>query len=306
MIGIFGATGFLGRHLTYRLCERRSPVRAVSRNFDGEFNSSFRNLAEIVEADLYDSDSMISALQGLETVVQLISTSNPSMKNDRIIEDITENVVSNVEFLQQCVSAQVKRFIFLSSGGTIYGPGAAIPTPEIHPTNPINSYGITKLMAEKYIQLFGHVDGLEYVILRVANPFGPGQTFRKGQGLVPAVIDRWKAGLPVKIYGNGDARRDYIFVKDVIEALEAAIDLEGSPQLVLNIGSGKSASINEVLDAIESVVGSELKREYIEARDTDVDVTCLDISQANKQLNWRPATEFADGLKITVNSMLAK
>ena len=117
------------------------------------------------------------------------------MKNDHEIADIAENVIPHVQFLKSCVQAGVKRYIFLSSGGTVYGPGAPTPTPETSQTNPISSHGLTKLVVEKYIQMHGHVDGLEYIILRVANPFGPGQEFRKGQGLIAAILDHWRKNL---------------------------------------------------------------------------------------------------------------
>lgn len=189
MIGIYGADGFIGRHLVARLAELGEPVRAVSRRFDKDFIEPFSEMVEFVEADLRDSLDMASSLQEIHTVVQLVSTSSPGLGNDYESADIQENVVPHIEFLQACVRAGVKRYIFLSSGGTVYGPDAPLPTPETSLANPINSHGLTKLIVEKYIQMHGHVDDLGYAILRVANPFGPGQEFRKNQGLIPALID---------------------------------------------------------------------------------------------------------------------
>ncbi|MCR5858809.1 NAD-dependent epimerase/dehydratase family protein [Mesorhizobium sp. J428] len=304
MIGVYGADGFIGRHLVRRLIERGRPVRAVSRRFDRDFADEVEDLADLVAADLSQPLAMASSLQDVSTVVQLMSSSSPGLKNDHAVADITENVVPHVEFLQNCLRAGVKRYIFLSSGGTVYGPGAPVPTPETAPTNPINSHGLTKLFVEKYIQMHGHVDGLEYIILRVANPFGPGQTFRKGQGLVPAIIERWQKGQPVRIFGDGAARRDYIFISDVIDAIEAAIAVGGNPQHILNVGSGETRSINEVVEAIEAAAGFTLQREYVAARSTDVDVACLDISQARAVLGWTPKMEFRAGIATTVLQMV--
>ena len=236
MIGVYGADGFIGRHLVRYLAARGAPVRAVSRKFDPSFVTSVSGSVEFVEGDLGQPLAMASSLQDVTTVVQLISSSSPGLMNDHAVTDITENVVPHVQFLQNCLRAGVKRYIFLSSGGTVYGPDAPVPTPETCPTNPISSHGLTKLFVEKYIQMHGHVDGLEYVILRVANPFGPGQTYRKGQGLVPAIVDRWQKGLPIRVFGDGAARRDYIYIDDVIEAVDAAIRLDGDTRLVLYIG----------------------------------------------------------------------
>lgn len=222
------------------------------------------------------------------------------MKNDHAIADIMENVIPHVQFLQSCVLAGVKRYIFISSGGTIYGPNAPVPTPEDSLTNPINSHGLTKLAVEKYIQMHGYVDGLQYIILRVANPFGPGQEFRKAQGLIPAILDHWRKKIPITIFGEGVALRDYLYIDDLIDAIEAAINLPGDPKLILNVGSGEVRSVIEVIEAIETATGQQFKREYVEARTTDVDVASLDINLAMKTLNWVPKTSFHEGVRKTV------
>lgn len=306
MIGIYGANGFIGRHLAHRLVAKNLRVRAVSRRFDDDFAEEFADRAEIVEADLRQPLDMASSLQDVEAVVQLVSTSSPGMKNDHAIDDILENVVPHVEFLRSCVQAGVKRYVFLSSGGTIYGPGAPVPTPETAPTNPINSYGITKLIVETYIRMHGHVDGLDHVILRVANPFGPGQQFRKGQGLIAAILERKQKGLPVRIFGDGRAMRDYVFIDDVIDAIEASLNLPGNPRHVVNIGSGSVRSVIEVVEAIEAATGQHFDREYVETRSTDVDIAGLDITRAKDVLGWAPKIGFLEGVERTVGNRYPK
>lgn len=301
MIGIYGANGFIGRHIVRRLAESSLLIRAVSRKFDQTFTKPFGKRVEFVEADFRQSLDMASTLQDVDTVIQLISTSSPGMKNDHAVADIEENVVPHVQFLQGCVRAGVKRYIFLSSGGTVYGPGAPVPTPETSLTNPINSHGLTKLVVEKYIQMHGHVDGLEHIILRVANPYGPGQEFRKGQGLIPAILDHWRKDLPVKIFGSGMALRDYLYIDDLIDAIQAAAMLAGEPRLIVNVGSGEVRSVIEVIEAIEVATHHRFKREYIEARTTDVDVASLDIAMAKEILKWAPKTRFEDGIRMTVD-----
>ncbi|UXN66751.1 NAD-dependent epimerase/dehydratase family protein (plasmid) [Phyllobacterium sp. A18/5-2] len=302
MIGVYGANGFIGRHLVRRLAGSGQLVRSVSRRFDRHFVKSIGKRVEFIEADLRQPMDMASSLQDIDTVVQLVSTSTPGMKNDHAIADIAENVVPHVQFLENCVKAGIKRYIFLSSGGTVYGPDAPVPTPETSATNPINSHGLTKLTVEKYIQMHGHVDDLQYIILRAANPFGPGQEFRKGQGLIPAILDHWHKNSPIKIFGDGTALRDYLYVDDLIDAIERAIDLPGAPRRIINIGSGDVRSVNEVIDAIEAITNYKFKRDYIKARATDVDVASLDIETAKKMLGWRPKTQFQDGIRLTVEA----
>ncbi|MGX7872040.1 NAD-dependent epimerase/dehydratase family protein [Mesorhizobium sp. ORM6] len=300
MIGIYGSNGFIGRHLLRRLARKGVAVRAVSRRFDHEFVGSLEANAEFIESDFRQPLAMASSLEGVETVVQLISTSSPGMRNDHTIADIEENVVPHVKFLHACLQAGVKRYVFLSSGGTIYGPNASVPTSETSIPNPINSHGLTKLIVENYIKMYGHVDGLDYVILRLANPYGPGQIFRKGQGLVPMLLDHWRKGLPIRIFGDGKAMRDYLYIDDVIDAIEAAVSLPGAPRAIINIGSGETRSVLDIVEAIERLTGHIFERDYVGARSTDVDIASLDISLAKKVLAWRPTTSFDVGIRKTV------
>lgn len=300
MIGIYGANGFIGRHLIRAYGAHGIPIKAVSRRFDEDFISEFGNMVETVVADLASPIEIAASLQGVSTVVQLVSTSSPGLQNNHSIADIRENVVPQVEFLQNCIRSKVKRYVFISSGGTVYGPGTDLPFSESHPTNPICSHGLTKLIVEKYIHMYGHVDGLEYVILRLSNPFGPGQKFRKGQGLIPAILDRHRRGMPATIFGDGQAKRDYIYIDDVIDAIRAAVDLEGKPRITLNIGSGSPLSIYQVIEAIEEILGCALSKEYVDTRKTDVDVNYLDIALARRILGWHPKVAFHDGIGRTI------
>ncbi|MCV0405598.1 MAG: NAD-dependent epimerase/dehydratase family protein, partial [Rhizobiaceae bacterium] len=277
MIGIYGANGFIGRHLLSRLAARGTPVRAVSRHFAPELVERFGSSADLVEASLDDPIAMASSLSGVETVIQLVSTSSPGLGNRFNVSDIRDNVIPHVEFLQNCVGFGVKRYVFVSSGGTVYGPTSTVPIREDHPTNPISSHGLTKLTIENYIRMHGHVDGLDHVILRLANAFGPGQAFRKGQGLIPAVMERHRQGQPVQIIGDGSSRRDYVYIDDVVDALEAAAAVPAGTRAVVNIGSGSSLSVTEVLDAMEDVLGVRFRREHVGRRGTDVDINQLDI-----------------------------
>ena len=187
MIGIFGANGFIGRHLAQRLQSRGRKFKAISRHFTPDFVAAHGGSAELVEANFADPLAMVSALDGLDTVVQLVSTSSPGMQNLHSVADIRENVIPHVAFLQTCVAAGVRRYVFLSSGGTVYGPTNDVPIREDSETNPISSHGLTKLMVEKYIQMHGRVDGLDYVILRLAKPFGPGQHYRTTSSMLSSL-----------------------------------------------------------------------------------------------------------------------
>jgi UDP-glucose 4-epimerase len=297
MIGIYGGNGFIGQHIVRRLVRAGVPVRVVSRRFDSAFRDELAHAVEFVEADFRDSLAMMASLQDIDTVVQLISSSSPGMGNQLAVADIQDNVVPHVAFIQNAISAGVKKYVFFSSGGTVYGPNERPPTPESAGTRPISSHGMTKLMIEKYLQMFGHVDGLNYTILRVSNPYGPGQLFRKGQGLIPAVLHRYREGRPITIIGDGRNERDFIYIDDLVDAVESVVNSPAVDGEILNIGSGIGHSVLDVIDTLERELGITFLRETVPARKTDVPRSILDISKARRLLGWNPRTSLAEGIR---------
>jgi UDP-glucose 4-epimerase len=301
MIGVFGANGFMGKHLVRRLTDDGHAVTAVARRFDSDLDGTG---VRTVAGDLRDRSAMRYALEGVETVVQLMGTSTPAQGIAQSTQDIQENVIPHVAFLRECVAVGVRRFVFVSSGGAVYGPVPADRAiPETHPTHPISSHGVTKLMMEHFIRLHSHLDDLEHVILRVANPYGPGQTVKAGQGLIPALLERHAEGRPVVIYGDGSAARDYVYVDDVVDAIARSIALPGYQQLTVNVGSGKHRTVLDVVTELEAAAGVTFDVEKRPARATDVDRIALDVSLARRVLEWIPRIEFTDGLKRTVQAM---
>jgi UDP-glucose 4-epimerase len=306
MYAVFGANGFMGRRVVARLAAEGLPVRAVSRRFDPDFAASVGvgtgpGGVEMVTADLRDPFACLAALAGVERVLQLVSTSSPALRNDYAEQDITENVLPQMRFARDCLAAGVGRLVFVSSGGAVYGPPRRLPIDEEHPTDPLNSHGLTKLMTEKYLGMLGATRGLDFAVLRVANPFGPTQGFRKGQGLIPAILDRHRLGQPVTIYGDGEARRDFVYVEDVVDALRRGLDLPAARGGVFNVGSGRARSVNEVIAALEARLGAAIAREQLPPRETDVAVSELAIDRARAVLGWAPATPFETAIGLTVD-----
>jgi UDP-glucose 4-epimerase len=211
---------------------------------------------------------------------------------------VESNVVGTLNLLNQSVQSGVKKIVFGSSGGTVYGVPQSIPIPENHPTNPICSYGITKLTIEKYLALFGRLHGLEPVILRMANPYGERQDFRRAQGAVAVFLGKTYRDETIEIWGDGTVARDFFYIGDLLPAVAAVIE-EKVSSTVYNIGSGECCSLNAVLEAIRKVTGKEPKVEYKPGRPLDVPINCLDISRAKSELGWAPTTPLEEGLKKT-------
>jgi UDP-glucose 4-epimerase len=193
----------------------------------------------------------------------------------------------------------VRRVIFASSGGTVYGLPQSLPIAESHPTQPLVSYGIAKLAIEKYLHMYQVLHGVEYCVLRLANPFGERQRVSAAQGAVAVFLHRALHGETIHIWGDGSVTRDYIYIKDAISAFIKAMSWQGS-QRVFNIGSGQGLSLNDILAAMEKLLGRPVTRSYEPARNFDVPVNVLDITCARQHLAWAPEVSFHDALANTL------
>jgi UDP-glucose 4-epimerase len=187
----------------------------------------------------------------------------------------------------------------VSSGGTVYGAARQIPTPETAPTEPICAYGISKLAIEKYLAIFDRFHGLDFRVLRIANSFGPFQIAAKNQGVIAALISRGLSFERMEIWGDGSVVRDFIFVDDVVDALEAAIVHQGCER-ILNIGSGQGRTLRDVIAAVERVLGVEVRIQWKPGRPLDVPVSVVAIDRAKHSLAWAPKMSFETGLERTI------
>jgi UDP-glucose 4-epimerase len=304
---VLGGKGFIGSHLVDALRAAGHPVRvfdradAVPLGGHGGANTG----VEWCDGDFTAASDMARAVDGIHTCFHLISTTLPKSSNADPVFDVESNVAATVRFLEQAVRAGVKKVVFASSGGTVYGTPRAVPIDEEHPTNPISSYGITKLAVEKYLHLFQVLHGLSYAVLRPSNPFGERQRPQASQGAVAVFMGKVLRGEPVEIWGDGSVVRDYLYIGDLAAAFLAAAAYEGAAR-VFNIGSGRGHSLNEILDGIEQVTGRKAERRYLEARAFDVPTNVLSIARAKTHLKWAPTTSLLDGLERTARWMRAQ
>ena len=294
---ILGGCGFIGSHLADKLVELGFEVRLFDRlNVDTSRVSHLAGRADIVEGDFTNEAEVARVLKGVDVVFHLISTTLPASSNLNPAYDVESNVVSTLRMLNAALEAKVKKVIFSSSGGTIYGPAETVPIPEDHPTNPISSYGIQKLVIEKYFALYNHLYGLEWTSLRPANPYGERQDPQSIQGAVGVFAAAIKEGRPITIWGDGSVVRDYVYVKDVAEAFAWFAD-HGSPSRVYNIGSGIGTDLNNLIKLIERASGKKPIVNYQPARKVDIPVNVLDIGRAGRELGWKPRVGLGEGLK---------
>jgi UDP-glucose 4-epimerase len=199
-------------------------------------------------------------------------------------------------------SRQIKKIIFFSSGGTVYGIPKHIPINENHPTNPICSYGIQKLAIEKYLYLYECLYGIKYGILRISNAYGPRQRPVHEQGAIAVFLYRMLHKQTIEIWGDGSIVRDYIYVGDIVEAAEM-VNIYNGPERVFNISGGQGFSLNQILDHLAALTGCKPKVNYYPCRQFDVPVNILDNKKALELLDWHPKTDFTEGLKQTHESL---
>ena len=299
---VLGGAGFIGSHLAEALARDGHRVRIFDRPHVDRLPQLQR--FELFTGDFLNPQALAPAIAGAEVVFHLISTTLPKNSNDNPAYDVESNVLGTLRLLELCRSHKVRKLVFVSSGGTVYGPPRLTPVREDHPTDPICSYGVHKLMVEKYLQLEHHLHGLDYSVVRPPNLYGPRQRLDTAQGAVAVFLDRALRGEPIEIWGDGSVVRDYIYVADAVEALVKASRFKGEPR-VFNLGSGRGTSLKELVAEIEKLVGKPVKVNYSAARALDVPVNVLDASAAAQHLGWRASTPLAEGLRRTYDWLRA-
>ena len=262
----------------------RPPIKGVDYRF-GEFgNQTFLD----------------DCLVGIDTVIHLLSSTTPKDSNEDMAFDIENNLIQTVRALQVFTKSDVKKVVFISSGGAIYGNPEKCPVKEDSVVSPLCSYGVVKYAIEKYLELFRNLFGLQSVVLRVANPFGPRQNPIGIQGIVSNALNNVLQAKPVVIWGDGSAVRDFFYVEDLADAIYKATINDTSTNII-NIGSGIGTSIRELLRLIQETIDLKFEVRFEKSRDFDVKEIFLDISRAKTEIGWVPQSSIIDGLQSTWN-----
>lgn len=299
---ILGGFGFIGSNLVEELL-RRGSYNVVVFEFKGVVNR-FSDHVTVCCGDYNNTEDLecIFRNYSIDIVFHLISTTVPLTANDNLEYDIESNLVGTIRLLNIMVKYRVKRLVFLSSGGTVYGKVHTDKVDETHPTDPISSHGIVKLSIEKYIQLHHHLHDLYYLILRVSNPFGPYHVSDR-QGIVNVAIRRALNREPLVIWGDGSVVRDYIYVKDVARIMGEVIE-KNIWNNIFNIGTGIGYSINDILRFI-SELPLDLTVEYSPAHKYDVPYIVLNNSKIKSFIDYEP-TEIREAIRHTYQCLRKK
>lgn len=296
---ILGANGFVGMNLCKGLLANRYSVRTFSRHaFNPDFTLEGSKIEEYV-GDFLNVGDLRLALKGVDVVFHLISTTLPKSSNDDPVYDVVSNVGGTVKLLELMREAEVSKILFFSSGGTVYGDTGADKIHEDAPTNPICSYGVGKVAIEKYLFMYKELYGIDYINIRLSNPYGVLRKIDKPQGAINSFLTKALCGNTIEIWGDGSVIRDYIYIDDVVAACILALGLDKWNGETLNIGSGQGASLLGIISIIEKITGNSIACDFQPSRCFDVPVNVLDITKAFEVLNWQPKVSLQEGIGRT-------
>jgi len=296
---VFGGNGFLGSHLTEGLVSEGHEVRVFD-NFSLGMNNLVEvlNEVEILEGDFLDTKAVSNALIGVDYVFHYISTTIPATAASNPVFDIETNVIGSVKMFQLAAQHGVKRIIFPSSGGTIYGETLGESSRETDLPDPLNPYAISKLTLERHLRYLEYSQGVDYTILRYSNPYGERQNPYGKQGVIPIFLNEVKHSRKPVIYGDGSMVRDYIYIGDAVEAT-ISIFKKDTHEKIFNVGSGKGTSLNELVNIIAEGLKREVVPEYIAYDGIYIPRNVLNIERINGETGWEPKTKISDGIKKT-------
>lgn len=295
---VLGADGFLGSHLTDDLVARGFDVRVFDRFRDGRTRhlGHLRNTIEFYQGDFMNRRHVERALRGVDYVFHFVSLSTPvSTANDPRAE-IDSNLRGTLQLFDLAVKYGVKKIVYPSSGGAVYGNALEEVVNETVQPRPVSPYAVTKLMIEEYLHYYGRQHGLDFVIYRIANPYGERQNPNGIQGAIPIFMKHMMFGEPVTLYG--DTVRDYIYVKDVTGFIAENFERQGV-RSTYNVGSGRGIALSELVPKIARVVRAVPEVSLEKKRPFDVEKIVLDISRANEEFGFRPTTSLEVGLEKT-------
>ncbi len=287
---LFLGYGFIANALSVRLDKLNIKHRIISNNIVAD--PPDRILADIgsIKAD----DKL---LDGVETVVYLAHSSVPYSSMQNVYKDAEQNILTAIGLFELFAKRRI-RVIYISSGGSVYGNHPGIMTEESLPS-PISAYGLSKYTIENYLKLFHHNHQLPYDILRLSNIYGIGQKNVKPQGIISALAQSFIDRKTFKVWGDGNAKKDYLYIDDLTDALVRVIS---KPALceTFNISYGESNSVSEIISIFEANLSYSIGFENMPAFDFDVRNVFLDNSKFANEYDWKPATDLETGVKKTI------
>ncbi|MFH1078535.1 MAG: NAD-dependent epimerase/dehydratase family protein [Patescibacteria group bacterium] len=293
---VIGSSGFLGTNLLRALAPEDGEVIAIDRR--PARWPVVREGIQYLERDSREVESYRDMLVPGSVVVHMASISYPGKAEQLIETDIQDNVLGTIRLAQACADRDVRAFIFISSGGAVYGDASCSPIAEDAPTRPVSAYGAMKVSIEHYLHINHHLKGLPVACLRPSNPFGRWHG-GSGQGAVNVFLAKMLRASPIDIWGDGSQVRDFVAVEDVVSAIRTVGLSFTSGSETFNVGSGVGRSVAEILEETQRVAGVRAEIRFLPSRPVDVRSNVLDIRKMKECFSWEPTVPFEDALART-------
>jgi UDP-glucose 4-epimerase len=288
--------GFIGTHLIAQLLVEGFDVNVLDHN---PCPPTLVGRANWFCGEFTDERLLRGALQGAEVAYHLVSSTVPGDDHVEVIQELSDNIFATLRFIDACVASEVQRIVFVSSS-SVYGLQQVTPIRETAQTDPISSHGIHKLTIEKYLLLYRFNHDIDVRIIRLSNPFGPGQNLHGRQGFIAIAIGNVLGVRPILLRDAGSPIRDFIYIDDVARALVLAGFTAGAPS-VINIGTGTGYSLADVVALVGEVLGRRMSVERGDLRRVDIPVSVLDIELARRSINFEPTITLREGLVRTLH-----
>jgi len=296
---VTGGAGFIGSHVVDRFIELGHEVRVFDDLSSGR--REFVNAAApLVIGDLADDAAVERCVAEFRPEIVDHHAAQIDVRHsvDDPVHDARTNILGGLALLRSCTRHGVKKFVYASTGGALYGEARFLPATEEHPVNPESPYGVSKHTLEHYLYLWKLLHGLDYTVLRYGNVFGPRQNPHGEAGVNAIFIGLMLHGRRPRVFGDGEALRDYVYVDDVVEANVLALERGGGE--MVNIGTGVGISVNHIVRELRSILGFAEEAIHEPPRPGEVQRIYLDAGRARRVLGWTPQTPFRAGLERTV------
>lgn len=295
---VTGAAGFVGSHVADAYVEAGHDVVVIDDLSRGK-KENINPKCCFYPCDIRDRKSIESIFSAEKPVVVNHHAAQMDVRRGvrEPIFDAQINILGGINLIESAVANGVKRFIYVGTAGAGYGEPNRMPVPEDYPINPITPYGISKHTIEHYLFTFHFLYGLDYVVLRYGNVYGPRQSSQGEAGVFAIFFEQMLGDIQPVIYGDGSKVRDYVYISDVVAANVAA--LERGTGEIFNISSGVQTTDQEVFDLARDLLGKSVQAKYIPRRPGEIDRICLDVSKAERLLGWKPKVPLAEGARLT-------
>ena len=292
-----GGAGFIGSWVADALIADGHEIFIIDDLSTGKIQNIPKD-ANFAKADIRDRDRLEKIFDEFNPEVINHHAAQMNVRNsvEDPIFDAQVNILGTINLLELSIRHKIKKFMFASTGGAIYGEPEVIPCIEDTLPAPISPYGISKFAVEKYLNYYRAVHGLSHVVLRYSNVYGPRQNPHGEAGVVAIFCDRIKCGNPCEVFGDGKQTRDYIYVGDVARANILSLNAD---DVTLNIGTAIETSVNDIVSGLKRVTNRDVLVLYGPRRSGEVDRIALEIRRAEEMLGWRPSVKLEDGLSKT-------